>query len=462
MLVFNFTSIHFKIRSYCFIIFFSISFCQYVVVPQRPIFDFLKWEEIKSSNILIQKVGPLINPDLEFSSFTSFYYSNTQRDRILAGEIFPEVTINNTDGTRLRIYGNAAILLNDKLMIQNEFEFDNKGESEPHFQGFERGFKNGWVGYLQHSSLTYDYQKGYLAIGRGNPYYYNMNESLLLNPHFPPAEYVMWQHEVQWFQYNWGFMMLNAISKDTGLEKENRFLTYHRYGINRDKWRIGFTEAVLVHHEIWSSREVEYLLPSSVLIETEANNGVNANLIWLFDIMYKYNNWTIYSEFMVDDYAINGKSPPQIASVIGLGKSFKNFLLNMEYTRINRWVGNHCDSLNIWINSDVPIGHELGPDAHKLQISSYMLLNKNVSFEILVGFLESGDGTAIQRLVEPWPEGIKCDQDFNYGKEGSFPTKSNTNIFYHIRTNYLFKEKLMFNLLFNNKSEINFKITLRI
>ena len=169
---------------------FSISFCQSFIVSQRPIFNLLKWEEINSDQILIQKVGPLVNTTLNSSEITSFYYSDSKPKGILKGEIFPEISINKSDGSRIRFYGSVAITLSDKLIIQNEFEFDNKGENDPHFQGVERGFKNGWVGYLQHSSLTYNYLKGHLSIGRGNPYFFNMNESLLLNPNFPSAEYL--------------------------------------------------------------------------------------------------------------------------------------------------------------------------------------------------------------------------------------------------------------------------------
>ena len=179
---------------------FSISFSQSFIVPQRPIFNLLKWEEINSNQILIQKVGPLVNTTLNSSEITSFYYSDSNLKEMLKGEIFPEISINNSDGSRIRFYGSVAITLSDKLIIQNEFEFDNKGENDPHFQGVERGLKNGWVGYLQHSSLTYNYLGGHLSICRGNPYYFNMNESLFLNSNFPPTEYVWWQHKSQWLQ----------------------------------------------------------------------------------------------------------------------------------------------------------------------------------------------------------------------------------------------------------------------
>ena len=415
----------------------SISFCQSFINPQRPQIHLLKWEEINSNQILTSKVAPLVNFNLYSSRITSFYFSENKSDGILKSEIFPEVSINNNDGSRIRFYGSVAITLSDKLIIQNEFEFDNKGENDSHFQGIERGLKNGWVGYLQHSSLTYNYLKGHLSIGRGNPYYFNMNESLLLNPNFPSAEYLWWKHEAQWFQFDWGVLMLNQE------ESLNRFITFHRYGINTNNWRVGFTETIIGTYENWGVSETGYIMPAAVLLETEENRGINANLMWLLDGMFKWENWTFYGEFLIDDFALDRESPPQIAGSMGLGRKFNKFLLNLEYTRINRWTGNYCDSLKRWIERDVPIGHSIGSDAHNLLINSYFPLNEKLAVELSFNWIEDGDGTAIERLKE-WPDDVPCEK--NFGKNNPPPSEKNT-AYYAVGTlHYLFKKNIMANL----------------
>ena len=40
--------------------------------------------------------------------------------------------------SRIRLYGTAGITLSDRLTLQIDFEFDNRGENDPHFQGSER------------------------------------------------------------------------------------------------------------------------------------------------------------------------------------------------------------------------------------------------------------------------------------------------------------------------------------
>jgi len=416
---------------------FSISFCQSFIIPQRPIFNLLKWEEINSDQILIKKVGPIVNTTLNPSEITSFYYSDSKSKRILTGEIFPEFSINNSDGSRIRFYGSAAITLSERLTIQNEFEFDNKGENDPHFQGVERGFKNGWVGYLQHSSLTYNYLGGHLSIGRGNPYFFNMNESLLLNPNFPPAEFLWWQHEIQWLQFDWGVLMLNQE------ESLNRFITFHRYGINTNNWRVGFTETIIGTYENWGVSETGYIMPAGVLIETEENRGINANLMWLIDGMFKWENWTFYGEFLIDDFALDRESPPQIAGSMGLGRKFNKFLLNMEYTRINRWTGNYCEPFKRWIERDVPIGHSIGSDAHNFLINSYFPFNENLAVELSFNLMGSGDGTVLERLKD-WPDDVPCDT--NFGKNNPPPSEKNTAYYAGGTLHYLFKKNIMANL----------------
>ena len=413
----------------------SISFCQSFINPQRPRIHLLKWEEINSNQILTSKVAPLVNSNLYSSTITSFYFSEKNSDGILKSEIFSEVSINNNDGTRIRFYGSAAITLNERLTIQNEFEFDNKGENDPHFQGFERGLKNGWVGYLQHSSLTYNYSLGHLSIGRGNPYFFNMNETLLLNPNFPPAEYLWWKHEAQWFQFDWGVLLLNQEGSS------NRFITFHRYGINTNNWRVGFTEAIMGTYENWGASETGYIMPAAVLLETEENRGINANLMWLLDGMYKWKKWTFYGEFLIDDFAVDGKSPPQIAGAVGFGRKFNKFLLNMEYTHINRWTGNYCDSLKRWIERDVPIGHSIGSDAHNLLINSYFPFNEKLAVELSFNWMEDGGDTAIERLKD-WPDDVPCETNFGYNSE-AFPFASNITLSGETKLHYIIQDWIL-------------------
>ena len=267
-----------------------------------------------------------------------------------------------------------------------------------------------------------------------------MNESLLLNPNFPSSEYICWKHAAQWFQFDWGMLMLNKE------ESLNRFITFHRYGINRDNFRIGFAEAIMGTYENWGASETGYLMPAAVLLETEENRGINANLMWLLDGMVKWDDWTFYSELLIDDYAVDGESPPQIAGAVGFGRKINQFLLNLEYTHINRWTGNYCEPLKRWIERDVPIGHSIGSDAHNLLINSYFPLNRTLAIELSFNWMEDGGGTVLERLKD-WPVDVPCDT--NFGENIPPPSENNTTYSAVATLHYLFKRNIMTNLNIN-------------
>jgi len=394
------------IKSCIFLIFVTILFPEYFVVSQRHFFRFQKWEEINSSNILIPKVGPILNSDLDKNNITSIYYSKIDTNKLLLKNIFSELSLDDGKGFRFRIYGMAGLSLGKNLFIQNEFEFDSHGKNDPHFNGVERGFKNGWVGYLQHSSLNYYYNNGHLSIGRGNPYYFNMNESLLINSNITSPEYLWWKHRNKLLQFDWAIFMLSPINDN------NRIINFHRYAIENKKFRIGFSEGILIAYQDWSVKELAYVLPASIHLETEENRGINANLIWLIDGMVKFKEWTYYGELLIDDFALDGKSPPQMAFSFGIGKKLKKSLLNIEYIKINRWTGNHCDPIKVWLESDLPIGHSLGSDASHILFSSHTKINKNLIMELDLKSFIHNDLNAVERLLE-WPNDLECDHNFN-------------------------------------------------
>jgi hypothetical protein len=182
-------------------------------------------------------------------------------------------------------------------------------------------------------------------------------------------------------------------------------------------------------------------MPAGVLIETEENRGINANLMWLIDGMFKWENWTFYGEFLIDDLALDRKTPLQIAGSMGFGKKFNKFLLNMEYTRINRWTGNYCDSLKRWIERGVPIGHPTGSDVHNLLINSYFPFNEKLAVELSFNWMEDGGGTAIERLKD-WPDDVPCETNFGYNSE-AFPSASNITLSGKTKLYYIIQDWLL-------------------
>jgi len=428
----------------CFAVSLSLTHTQSITSSQRGYYSYVHWGELIDASLSYPKVGPVLSRDDSSIHLLHYYSFQSDSERVFNADIFPEFTLANAGNSKMRIFGSVQLNLLKNLSIQNEFELDSKGSEDSNFKGTQRITAGSWVGYLQQSTLTWSYKNGNLSIGRGNPFYLSPNESVFLNAAIPPMEYGYWFHEQKNFQFNWGLM----LSKSGG---EKKFITFHRYGIHTNQWNIGFTEAVIGVYESWSADEFGYILPAAVLLETEENRGINANLVWLLDGKLKMNNWISYFELLIDDFAIDGGSPPQVGGIIGISRKVHQFLANIEYARVNRWTGNHCNPSTVWIENEVPIGHSMGPDAHQIKWQVLYLINNEMSLEYSLQYGAHGEGDSISRLKE-WPDHVQCDENFGYNFE-KFPSSTNSFVESKFKLNYQFSQDWLLSIEMKGEEE---------
>ena len=90
-----------KLRYSIFIIFFSVFFSQYFISPQRPFYDFLKWDEIHNPQISVPKVGPFINSLTQSTVITSFYFSDSISMNTIRNDLYTELSFNNINNSRI-------------------------------------------------------------------------------------------------------------------------------------------------------------------------------------------------------------------------------------------------------------------------------------------------------------------------------------------------------------------------
>tara|TARA_B100001250_G_scaffold107612_1_gene90769 strand:- start:2135 stop:3544 length:1410 start_codon:yes stop_codon:yes gene_type:complete len=404
----------------------------FIIINQQDL-NFFKWQELNSKNIQSSKIGPFNNLKSSSNSLlSSFYRDDISGEKISEYNLFSKIIVEKNVNPRYKFHGFIDLQFSKNMTLYNKFEFDNQGEYDSDFQGVERGYKNGWVGYIQHSSITYNYQKGLVSLGRGNPYYFNFNESLLINRSFPPKEYIMWNHANSWFNYDWVTIMLDGIIQNGDVM--NRLLTLHRYSISLDKLRLGFTEALISSYSKFGVAELGYLMPSTILLETEANRGSNANLVWLFDGLFKFDEWTFNYEVLIDDFAIDGLSPPKIGLSTAIGRKINNIVFFIDYTHLTRWTGNHCDSLQRWTENNQPIGHALGADGKSLSLASHYKINNKFALEVHFEGKFNNEELA-PSMMEVWPVDIKCDYNFNNNQYSKIDKKHINNfglVFYYL------------------------------
>tara|TARA_B000000557_G_scaffold256474_1_gene248719 strand:+ start:7041 stop:8420 length:1380 start_codon:yes stop_codon:yes gene_type:complete len=399
-----------------FFLFFSIIMCESLndkifINSQSYYRIHYFYRQIQNKNLDFSVVTPNLYKKNAFflNRFYNSYYhlSNFNSVWRLDYEFY-----NYKNKLRKNINGLLCIELIPNVIIQNNFEFDSNGSLDKNFRGRQVDSVDDWTGYLQHSTITLFNSWGHLLFGKTNLSFTNSNTNLLLNSYSPPSPTLWMKFENNLIEYDFAMIFLNEINE------LKRLLHFKRYSYRKMQFQIGFTEMVLFTYDQIGYKELNYLMPSAVLLESEVNGGNNANLFWFIDFNYKKKSFLYKAEILIDDISLDGLSPNKIAFKISLYNNFKeNFLFGCEYYRINRWVGNYYDLSKRMVDNNVLLGNQIGPDAHLFSLlfkyhndDDYIFINK-------LTWQEKGGGN-----INEWPENINDSSNFGYSNE-PFPSK---------------------------------------
>ena len=397
--------------------------------------EYIFWDEINNDNAL-NFVSPLSNISFNNKVINNYFFQYNELKKI--NSIFrTQLNISNENRNipRYIIDGNFIINLSDQLVLQNEYEFDSDGYNDSNYIGSLRKTVGKWTGYLQHSSLSWFNPNGYILIGKINLSFSNTNESIALNSFHPPCETIWWHFKNESLILDQGIIFL-----DNPNNNNFRNLIFHRYAYFNDKYRIAFTEFVLLSYNQISEIDLSYFIPSSSLFETEINQKNNSNLFWLFDGQIKFNKYLLNFELLIDDISIDGLSPNKIATNFYIRIKNPFFLSKIQYTRINRWVGNYFQEELRMKSNGVLLGNQIGPDAHKFTYSIYRNFEGFV-FGLNVGLIEKGNGN-----IDEWPSGVGNSQNFGWSNE-IFPSNpKKINNFFEAWIDYYYNEKIQSSL----------------
>jgi hypothetical protein len=351
-------------------------------------------------------VGPLKNnieiQSLPFPALHSFKHG-------MYYQLFGNLNFHSSEASFQQISGLLFIEFSKTVFIQNNFTFSSKNSSNKHFKGIEKESLNEWSGYLHSSLLNYKYNNGHLLMGKTNIFLNSFSENLLLNGVIPPNSAIWWHHDSRYWKYDWAVQFLDEV------DLYGRFFTFHRYTLRGKVYSLSFTEFALIRYNDFFQDGLPYTLPSAMITEAEINDGGN-NLFWLIDGYYQFRAISFFGEFLIDDYALDKNSPHKYAFKIGSQFSTVKNKIQLEYVRINRWVGNYFyPELQMHENS-VLIGHPLGPDMHRLSLELYLEYSKNNIINLELYAIEKGEGS----IDEPWPV-ESANLNFGYSNE-DFPS----------------------------------------
>ncbi|MBI96390.1 hypothetical protein CL656_04525, partial [bacterium] len=248
---------------------------------QSALCKYMVWDELESEYIRYNYILPSQNISFHLTQLNNFY-NNWHKflDMPLWFKVNLDLSTNDFNTSRQKMTGTYQYQISNSLAIQNSFEFDSDGRNDAHFRdevSFISFFSKSWSVYIQHSSLSYNYTNGHFLIGKGNLYSSIFNNSILINPNFPPVPYIWWHHKENKSSFDWGLKSLDEINSN------NRLLIFHRYSYIDETWSLGLTEMTIMKYENLNQHVFQYSLPSAILFENEYNSGDNTNIMLSID-----------------------------------------------------------------------------------------------------------------------------------------------------------------------------------
>jgi hypothetical protein len=310
---------------------------------------------------------------------------------------------------RFKLRFEGGVELNNKFLLKQKAIIDNQSDRETDY--YAKKWKKNLIGTTDEAYglinlkyLKFFFGKEALAWGP------SLRDNLLLSNHFPPLDMLKLQTEIGSFQLIYFTTILDQM------ELSDRNIAKRYFSAHRLNWRsnfgleMGLSEMIL-YGGVNRNIEPHYLNPLLPYYAEQFNHDENDNPLWSIDFNLAFKSKELYGELLIDDFQYDFKTEPQQTGFqlgINWHKPFKlkKTFLNLEYTKINRWVyGGHLP-WNIYTYHKVGMGSFLGPDADDIFLNILYHLNRDLSFSISAEYKRKGEGRIdeVQEMAVPFPE----------------------------------------------------------
>ena len=270
-------------------------------------------------------------------------------------------------------------------------------------------------GDVASSGITFEMKHLLFAINKARIQTSHFGDNLLVNRYHSPTENIILCLKNDEFSMESMLMVLQPVNS------KSKSLIYHRYGYTGDRAKIGFSEVSVLAYENISSVNYKYFMPYSFLYEVEENYDGGSNIFWRFDLSYLWSDNYAWMELLVDDYAIDNKSPPKTAFLLGIKSQVFEVPYLFSITKVNRWVYNYgFDKPEYrFVDNGVSLGNPIGPDALRISLSSNIKLSNDTYYANIfpeVNFIANGEGSLFENTPVVAGENFGySDQDFLTG-----------------------------------------------
>tara|TARA_Y100001970_G_scaffold291614_1_gene429445 strand:- start:435 stop:1727 length:1293 start_codon:yes stop_codon:yes gene_type:complete len=349
-------------------------------------------------------------------------------------------------------YGNFKII--NQMFLSTDSNSTKKGGGKK-IKGFF-GYTN--LGYLEFQTdigllkNQWVYGRYYLKNG------FSKMGDLLVGKDSRPFDGFYWKINYKNIEGNFNAIQLEEINN------YKRYLTVHSLKLKLgNRLTLLFSESSLYSTD---KGGFNWQLLNPVIFwvpERENYPIIQANGLMYFGLNFiLIPGFSLYSEFLIDDWQINKKSkgdlePNEFGLIFGLDIKdwlFKDFNFWAEYTKITNRTYQSYYVEEVYTHRNFPIGHYLGNDFDLIQINiSKKIVSGGIKPYLSIVFHRDGYNGMDTPFDEPW---LADDVSLSEGFSEPFPTKPFVKkIESELAIDYNFKNGSMINLGLRHKNNKN-------
>lgn len=331
---------------------------------------------------------------------------------------------SNTISGIERFRGGASLRMSEKFAAYLTFLLDESLADDPAYTGkVWRGF----AGFVESGLISYQSSKLTLLFGRFRSSWGPALTNPLLSQEAYPLDGLSLRYRAgKRLTYSYKLARLDALSPDRDLSTPtsqlqldgvfiNRYLAAHRVDLTlRENLRIGLFESV-IFAGAGRGVELQYFNPLNFYHGAQLNETGNDNTFLGFDFDWGALKGTnLYGQIVIDDFQIESEvqgdqEPNEFGALFGL--YFADLANQSGWDLDLRWEGvtnrtyNQKLERNRYLNHGQPLGHPLGNDFQRYQVSLRRWLGEPRRLGLLTvttALLRNGEGRISDLWSEPW------------------------------------------------------------
>ena len=353
----------------------------------QPEMRFLKDKEIASSNL---KIGTFLIGDLNRSGQENVGYKGIYRS-----------VLSVSSGSHLTVYNG---------MNFDQYLVDDAGYIGKKWRGLV-GYTEQAYAALNTNRFRLKFGRDFLRWGAGE------NGTLLFSDIARPMDQLNASAKLGPFQFTFLASVLDdmALEDSPGTATARRYISAHRLDVKLFHGRLqcAITEA-LVYGGINRDIEWVYLNPFIFYHGVQMNDNRIGNTLGTVDVIfYPMQKWKVYGSFLVDDIQLEKTGsgdlePSEIGWIAGSNWAdpfnISGLTINVEYAGVTNRTYQTLNSWETFIHRNVPLGHPLGNDFDRIDMSISKWFMSSVWLKLGFGYVRNGEGSLSTPFDTPWDE----------------------------------------------------------